>query len=326
MNLKGKNILLITPVLFHYHIVLKEEIEEMGANVLFFPDQPKDALTSLKRKIFTKISHRYYNTIFKKIATENIDFFVLINGKGISRKFILNVRKRNPNAKFITYQWDSLERNNKDRKTNFLYFLDLFNKCYTFDYDDAEKVAQLTYLPNFHTIKSVKQPSIKREIDLLMVATYTEERYSFVRKYANELKKNNIHFKFHLYLPWHHFLLFTFFRRKKILKKNISFSTIKKKKMQELYAKSKAVLDIPYKNQTGYTMRIMEGLANYCHVYTTNKLIINEPFYSANNISVFKLEEFSKIYKSSKNNTFNPQESNVEKLHIKNWIARILKA
>ena len=324
MNIKGKKILLITPILFHYHIVLKEELKNLGASVLFFPDQPKDAFTSLKRKLLPNISHLYYNRILQKIKDEKIDLFLLINGKGISREFLIGLKKLNKKAKFITYQWDSITRNNLDRKTNFLYFLDLFDKCYTFDYDDSNKIKCLNYLPNFHTINNNKDYKYNKFIDLLFVATYSDERYKFILKYKDILETNGVSFHYHLYLPWHHFLRFKFLSKKKISRRYISFYTIEKEKIQKLYINSKAVIDIPYKNQTGYTMRIMEGLANKCHVFTTNILIKKEKFYSNDNLSVFKLDDFLENYNQSKKKVFKLEKNSINHLYINNWITYIL--
>lgn len=321
--LNKKNILLITPILFHYHTALKEELEKMGANVLFFPDQPNDAFTALKRKIFPKISHTYYDKIYEKIKSENIDFFLLINGKGISRNFIEKLRVKNPEAKFITYQWDSIARNNLDRKTNYLYFLDLFDKKYSFDYQDVNSIKDLEYFPTFHTSTAQELTSENKEIDLLMVATYSDERYNFIVNNDVKFRKSNIAFHHHLHLPWHHYLRAVLLQGKKINRKFIQFSTINKNEMQQLYAKSNAVLDIPYANQTGFTMRIMEGLANNCRVFTTNKKIDQEGFYTPNNISVFSENNFCEAFEKSKDVSLQEAPKSVENLYVSNWIQHI---
>ena len=318
--MKGKTILLITPIIFHYHSVLEEELRKMGNKVIFFPDQPSDAFTALKRKIFPKVSKYHYEKIFKKISDEKIDCFLLINGKGITRSFVSKLRKLNPKALFITYQWDSIQRNNLDRKTNFLYFLDLFDKRYSFDYDDVKSVKELNYLPNFHTIEIQKDSTEKKHIDLLLVASYTEERYRFLKKHLNQ---EGLKFYHHLYMPWHHFLRTLILKRKIINTKYIKFSTISKEHLDNLYKSSFATIDIPYENQSGFTMRIMESLAFKCKVFTTNSNLKNETFYTKESICVVNENNFLEVYRNNtkKENTFIHPE--IEKMHISNWIQKV---
>lgn len=318
-----RKVLLITPILFHYHETLIKEFERKEFEVIYFPDQPQGAFTALKRKVFPNIAGTYYAKIFQKIQEEKFDYFLLINGKGITIDFIKKLKKINPNSKFITYQWDSLARNNEERKTDYLYILDYFDKCYTFDYNDSLKIKKLNYLPNFHTIVKTNE-NTRKTIDLFIVASYTRDRYKFLKKYTHLLKRNDYVFYHYLYMPWHHFVRELFLRGKLINPKYIKFKILDKERLEALYKTSKATIDIAYKNQSGFTMRIMESIAYKCKIYTTNKLLEKEKFYRCDDIIFINKDNFfDKFIKNEKNS--NVSENNlIDDFYIKNWINKIL--
>ena len=321
--MKNKKILIIAPLLFHYHQALVDSLAESN-EVLFYPDQPKGALTALKRKISKRFSRAYYEKLFVKVKNLKFDYFLLINGKGVTREFLTKLRKTNRNAKFITYQWDSIERNNIERKTNYLYFLDLFDDCYSFDPNDALSIERLNYLPTFHTINRQKIAKTQRTIDFLMVASYTRERYRFIKSNAYEFKRRNFTFYHHLFIPWHHYLRNIILKGEFANPKYLKFKSLTKESLMELYAKSKSTIDIQYEFQKGFTMRVMEGLAHHCKIYTTNKAIIKENFYDQNTIRIFKLgafwNDFDPTYLGS---DFKPSNYILD-LHISKWIKKVL--
>lgn len=321
--MKNKTILLITPIIFHYHEELIDTLKRAGANVLFFPDQPQGALVALKRKISTKYSIEYYNKIYNKIKKVKIDYFFLINGKGITRKFIQNIKLNNENVRLITYQWDSIMRNKIERKTDYLYILDLFDKCFSFDHKDVNENKKLKYLPNFHTIKHNINTTTFRGIDFLMIASYTEDRYYFVKRMSREFQQKGMIFYNHLYIPWHHYIRNIFLKRKLLNPKYLKFDTIPKNRLEELYINSKATLDIQYANQTGFTMRVMEGLAYGCKIITTNKNIVKENFYSPDSISFFETNSFWKNFESSFLEKKLEENKSIEELYIEQWIKKI---
>jgi len=321
--MKNKTILLITPIIFHYHVELINALKETGANVLFYPDQPQGALVALKRKLSTKYSKEYYDKIYDKIKEVRIDYFFLINGKGITRKFIQKIKQDNKGIKLITYQWDSIARNNLERKTNYLYILDLFDKCFSFDHKDANENKELEYLSNFHTIKNKSNTNMLREIDFLMVGSYTDERYFFVKKMSKEFRQKKIVFYNHLYIPWHHYARNVLLKGKFLNPMYLKYYPISKKVLKKLYLNSKATIDIQHPNQTGFTMRVLEGLAYGCKIITTNKNIVKENFYSADNISIFELNSFWKNLKISFIEKKTDSNKSIDELYIKQWIKKI---
>lgn len=319
--MKNKTILLITPLLFHYHLKIIDELEKKGAKVIFFPDQPEGALTALIRKLNSKVSKKYYDNLYTQIKEVEFDYFFLINGKGITREFIQNLKQQNDRIKLLTYQWDSISRSNKERKTNFLYYIDLFDRCFSFDFKDCNEIEKLEYLPTFHTIdKDFKRKKV-RSNDFLMVASYTDERYEFIKRRVAEEKHKYFHF--HLYIPWHHFIRNLFLKGKFLNPKYLKFHVLSKERLEELYLSSKATIDIPYTYQTGFTMRVMEGLAYGCKIISTNKKIVNEKFYNSNDILVFNTPFFWDVVDMSFINKKVEPNKFVNEFHIKKWIEHI---
>lgn len=321
--MKNKTILLITPILFHYHLRIKDELENKGAKVIFFPDQPQGALTALKRKLSSKVSKKYYDKIYAQIKEIEFDYFFLINGKGITRDFILKLKHQNKRIKLITYQWDSIARSNRERKANFLYFIDLFDRCFSFDYKDSNEIEKLEYLPTFHTIDHKIEREKIRSIDFLLVASYTDERYKFIKRRI--LETNNKNFHFHLYIPWHHYVRNLFLKGTFLNPKYLKFYTLSKEKLEDLYLNSKSTIDIQYIDQTGFTMRVMEGLAYGCKIISTNKKIVLEKFYTSDEILVFEMPFFWDYVEMNYINRKAKPNKLINELHIKKWIDRIFE-
>ncbi|MDJ0645975.1 MAG: hypothetical protein QNJ57_08350 [Flavobacteriaceae bacterium] len=321
--MKNKKILIIAPLMFHYHQALIDELAKNN-RVIYFPDQPKGAFTALKRKVSERFSRRYYEKLLLKVKNEKIDFFLLINGKGITREFIIGLRNSNQSAKFITYQWDSIARNNIERKTNYLYFLDLFDSCYSFDPKDAASIKRLKYLPTYHTVASQSTSEAKRPIDLLMVASYTKERYSFIKSNSKEFKRRNLTFYHHLFIPWHHYVRNSMLKGEFSNPKYLKFRAVTRERLNELYSKSKSTIDLQYEHQKGFTMRIMEGLAHHCKIITSNQEITKESFYDENNIKIFDISSFWKDFNAAFLSTnFRPNRYIVD-LHVSEWIKKVL--
>lgn len=322
--MKNSKILVIAPIMFHYHEALINELKKDN-EIMFFADQPQGALTALLRKVNSNYSSLYYKKILKKIKDFKFDYFLMINGKGVTREFLIELRKLSKNAKFITYQWDSIARNQIERKTDYRYFLDLFDKSYSFDYEDVENIESLDYLPTFHTATQILENWIEREIDYLMVASYTKERYSFVKKVKKEFIKRNLNFACHLYIPWHHYLRNIVMKGEYANPKYLKFHTLSKTEVLNMYLNSKSTIDIQYKYQKGYTMRVIEGLAYGCKIFTTNKDIIKENFYSNNSIKIFDQKDFWKVFDKDflDRKVFKNEE--IEKFNLTNWIENVFK-
>ena len=64
MNLKGKNILLISVKFFNYEILIKHELEKMGASVTLFDERPSNSFFS---KAIIRIKKEMYSGFWGNI-------------------------------------------------------------------------------------------------------------------------------------------------------------------------------------------------------------------------------------------------------------------
>ena len=140
------------PRFFNYPNLISEELNNMGYQVDFFDDRPstnafiKAAIRINKNLIYTYIK-KYFDEIMTKIKNEKYDVVFLISGQSLSfsESMIEQIKKSQPYAKFVLYQWDS--------QTNFPYIKKVqkyFDKCYSFDRRDVEENSSLMFLPLFY--------------------------------------------------------------------------------------------------------------------------------------------------------------------------------
>ena len=73
-------------------------------------------------------------------------------------------------------------------------------------------------------------------------------------------------------------------------KNYIPYDTVKKRVLE-----SRAILEVNQQGQKGYTLRALEALFLEKKLITTNKSIINEDFYSPNNIFVVGIDDWEKL-------------------------------
>jgi hypothetical protein len=282
MYLKNKKVLFIAPHFYDYHLSIKNELESNGASVDYYEERPN----TIKYKIYKKLSKKlksieekkYFDNILNNIKTE-YDIFYLIRGEVISKSFLEKLKNRLPKAKFVMYQWDSVQNNNYIDKIHF------FDKVFTFDMIDAKKY-KINYLPLFYTkeYENLQHNKIK-QYDIVFVGYYHSDRLNIVKKMANYSNDNNLKFKYHIYLD--KLVLLKFILQGNILfsdLKYISTKSLSKNNIIDLYKDTKAVLDIQHNMQNGLTMRTMEVLGSGLKLITTNQNIKNEDFYDENNI------------------------------------------
>ncbi|HEY9262067.1 hypothetical protein [Chitinophaga sp.] len=312
----GKSVLFIGPVFYHYHVALKEEMEEKGAKVSFFPERDYGLKFGFSKRLgpkyFQRKQDQYYHRILEQTQSVQFDYFFLIKGESLSSSFIKVLRERNPGIKCIQYQWDSAKRN------NYLHLLDSFDKTITFDSADAQKY-NLPYHPLFYT-REIAAINAHRVIDydLLMIGTYLPERTAALQKIIKFCNEQSLVLKYHVFLNKVHYYM-QLAKGKRINRDITSFESLSYKEVLNLYARSNVIIDLSNVNQSGLSMRVIEALGAGKKLITTNKQIVHESFYDEDYIRVINIDspvldkEFIKKRSSSVN-----QE--IKKLHISTWL------
>ena len=110
------------PKFFDYPQVIQAELESMGYEVDFYDDRPSTkgivkAVIRVNKKLINGYIKKYFSKMMDEISTQRYDVVLLISGQSLSfsEEMIAEIKKKQPQARFVLYQWDSLK--------NFQYIL-----------------------------------------------------------------------------------------------------------------------------------------------------------------------------------------------------------
>ncbi len=287
-KLKNKKILFFSVKTFDLEKEIKIKLNYLGASVDYYDERPSNSifvkgLLRLKKSLYKRRIKNYYEKILKEIEGKRYDYLFVNRGEVIPAFFLKKYKKKQNNCICIFYTWDSFA-NNK----NPLKILKYFDKKLTFDYFDAKKY-NLKFRPLFYLdyYTQIKKNNIK--YDLLFVGTAHTDRNILVNKVDQWCSKNKL--KCFSYFYSQGILVFLF---KKIFDKSfkkfqlskMSFKSLNKSEIINLYNYSNVILDINHPNQTGLTMRTLECIGSRRKMITTNSDIKNYSFYNPNNIYI----------------------------------------
>lgn len=326
MQLRDKKILYISPKFFEYEIKIKEELEDLGANVDFFDERPaNDFITKvfirlkLKSLIKKKI-YEYYKNIYSFILNKKYDFVFVVSPETLSYREVAKIKELQTNAQFILYMWDSFENKNSFNT------IELFDKVFSFDSRDAKKY-NLRFLPLFYTKEYKKKANYQNyKYDLSFIATAHSDRYKISNEIKYIIEKNNLSVYYYFYLP----SIIMYFIRKLFIPKyfygklsEFSFSPLTHNKIIEIFDNSKVILDINHPLQFGLTMRSIECLGAEKKLITTNQNIRDYDFYNSNNILIINRENINIDVDFFEKKYENLSDDLYEKYSLNNWLKNI---
>lgn len=326
--LANKKIILISVKFFNYEVLIKQELEKMGASVTLFDERPSNSFLSkaiirVKKEFYKNEINRYYNELIKKLKGQKIDYLLLIKGEAIPKFFLEFLRSENPTMRMIYYTYDSF-KNNK----NGLEIMEMFDYSFTFDSNDAAKY-NMRFRPLFF-VEDYSALYLKNDkeykYDLAFIGTAHSDRYSIAETARSWCSKNS--FKMFCFYFSPSKLLFNI---KKLTEKSfrsfdkskISFSSLSHSEIISIYRDSKAILDINHPGQNGLTMRTFEALGAGRKLITTNANIKNYPFYNSDNICIINREApiFEKEFFEKE---FTPIDEEIyHSMSIQGWIEEI---
>lgn len=290
-DLRGKKILFFSVQTFNLEKEIIKKLEQRGAIVTYYDERPANnnftkGIIRIYRGFLQKKIHQYYNRILKEIKEQKFDFLLVNRGEVITQFFLEKFIEQQPQCTRIFYTWDSFK--NHSHPTT---ILNLFHKRFTFDRIDAQKYnigfRPLYFMDRYREVFSEKEQPIK--YDLLFLGTAHSDRYIISTKIAEWCKKN--HLTSYCYYYMHGKLVYYY---KRIFDKTfktfdinkLSFKSLTTDQIIDLYKQSKVVLDINHPGQIGLTMRTFETIGAAKKMITTNKDIVNYPFYNPNNIMI----------------------------------------
>lgn len=280
-----KRVLFISPNFFSYSEIIKKKLIEKGYEVDWFDDRPstniidKCILRVNRNLLKSKIKRYFYNNIYESMKKKNYDIVFVILGQSFNQEMFNDLRRINPNARYVLYLWDSVK--------NFPHILDLyqaFDETYSFDTLDCEKY-NFKFLPLFYNEEKKDNSSIK--YDVTFIGTIKKGKLSQFKKIEKELNNQYSNNYFYLYLQSKLVYLYNKIFNKEFKHSRINDFKYKKISYDEnnrIILNSKIILDIPMANQNGLSMRTFECLGYHKKLITTNPNVLNYDFYKEENI------------------------------------------
>lgn len=274
IDLKGKKILLIGIGFYDYEDEIKRKLISYGAVVSYFSSSYNSIFKRLLDRLHLFFGEQYLSRHYLLKLISNLDggadFVIIIKAENFMQVHIDELKKKNPNAKFLLYLWDSLER-----LYNKKLLLNNFKNIVTFDRLDSIKYG-LAFRPLFYREKNeIKLNDI--EYDVSFVGFDHSNRYPIISKIKRQLE--NAGKKYKIVLVNGKFSIFIGrYITHRIKKEDIAIfknENISYLQYMKIMGKSQAIIDISHPKQSGLTMRTIEVICNGKKLITTNKDIEN---------------------------------------------------
>ncbi|WP_300363794.1 hypothetical protein [Fusobacterium sp.] len=302
--MKNKKILLSQDLSFgtEYLNEILQELKKRFEEVYTIEHELGEFKKNFNYKFFREITKkfkeknvlkRYFYKYEKIKIKENlkkysaIDYFFIIGNRDFSPYFFKILKELNPQIKIILFLWDKLEYScwNAER----IKYIDF---VFSYDREDARK-NNFIFRPTFYIKECLKEIPEKKEYALYYVgALRDKKRYKYILTIKNHLDNLGLKSFLKLYVDKNNK---KYLENKKTRELFISNKISYLENLKNL-KKSRAVLDIKYKNQKGLTLRVYEALAMDIKIITDNDDIKNYDFYNEKNIKIINnINEIEKI-------------------------------
>jgi hypothetical protein len=245
---------------------------------------------------------------------------LLVKGDGITLSTLRQIRSRAPNARVILYLWDGVK--------NVPGAMELstgVDRCVTFDPADAEKFGW-DFLPLF-----IRQPpcmlsqNLENSIDWSFVGSVHSDRHRILRQLVDNFGGNRWHV--HAYVP-------TVLARLRYAlgdlglifpsKVKLTNKVLSSPEIDDIRARSTAVIDIHHPRQVGLTMRTLETLLQGRKLITTNETLKMYDLYHPSRVAVLDRNN-PQIDPRFLQTPFEPISDEVsQRYYIDNWLTRLI--
>lgn len=326
-----KRILLIMPNFFGYPKEIIKEAEQMGYKVDFYDDRPSTnafvkAIIRINKNAIGTYIRKYYEKIKQEIADVKYDIVFVISGQSLSfeEDMIAELRELQSQAKFVLYQWDSVK--------NFPYIERMqkyFDKCYSFEKGDCEGRENVEFLPLFYIdkYKTIAEREVSKvDYEYCFIGTAHPKKYKFISEMVEKLKVLNKEMFIYFFFPSP--IVFIY---RKICNKELRgahygdfhYTSLSSEEIDNIWTRSKCILDSPQAGQTGLTIRTLEALGAKRKLITANADVVNYDFYREENIYVYDGSDFDYNSAFFKKEYQNISEELYEKYSLKSWLSKM---
>jgi hypothetical protein len=291
---------------------MQQTLRELGYDVSWIANRelPMDYHgTRSKLKILRRIYFilffqqiRYLKRELKKYKEIRFDIIFSINCHVICPYLFRELRRRNPEIRSILFLWDSLTMYSWEKEIRY------FNEVYTFDPVDSKKL-KIRYKPNFFIKR--KETQNNKEYDIFFAGKFNYYRLLIIEKLIIKFDNAGIKSFIKLWPAYkiflHNVLIYTTLKKLKtsylwikkyinnyeavtgilerpfIVRNKLAYDVI-----QNYASCSNVILDLSFEEQSGYSHRLIDALANGKKILTTNAAIMSEEFYNSEQMKILK--------------------------------------
>lgn len=327
--MENKRVLYIGTPFFGYYKHIIKEFENQGYSVDYYNDRPSEnafikGLIKIKKSLVNNIINEYFKKILSETKSKKYDLVFIVNCKVFSSDMINDLKESQKSAKFILYMWDSIEL-----YPNVNDLIPSFDKVYSFDLDDCEKIEMMNFLPLFYC-KEYEQigSDNTQEImyDILSVCTAHPNRYKMMSKLFPQLESKGIKVFSYMFLNKFQYLYNKVFVNefKKAKMNEFKFIPLSYEENLKAISQSKSIFDMQHNKQSGLTMRTVETLGAKRKLITSNTNIKRYDFYNENNIFILEDECLEGIDEFISKNYEDINQDIYEKYSLRSWIETIV--
>lgn len=328
--MQKKRVLYIGTPIFNYHKQIITEFEKQGYIVDYYNDRPSESalvkgIIKIKRNMINALIQRYFTKIMSETKSKKYDLVFIVNCKVFAPEMIQQLKNSQSSARFVLYMWDSLTLYPNSKE-----LIPLFDKAYSFDLEDCERITTLAFLPLFYckTYEIVGQDlnTTKREYDIISVCTAHPNRYKMMRNLFPSLEMKGINIFSYMFLNktqyWYNRIFIEEFKDAK--SSEFKFKPLSEKENLSILRKANSVFDMQHNKQSGLTMRTIETLGAKRKLITSNINIKKYDFYNSNNIFILDEQNWSGIEEFIKREYEEIDDAIYRKYSLRNWIKSIV--
>lgn len=279
-------ILFLAPNFYGYCSHVYNYLVQDGNDVdlVNYPDSFLFRLVTTLGGLYCKPAERMRANYFSKLKRSldnHYDCIFAIRGSDIPDFFYYFLKEKYPNARYIQYLWDDVSLDPRSLDT-----VKYYDKILSFNPADCKQYG-FVFRPFFYN-ESIPVKTENKDIDIMMIGSYTERRFTLLKQLDHYIKQYRINSL--IIIRASIFLFLTKFEhipyRRYFRSKGISYT-----EMLQLLGRSKSCIEICYEGQNGLSTRQFEALYTRTKVITNNKNVVDYDFYHPDNIFVFNDEK-----------------------------------
>lgn len=314
-----KRILFIGLDYHGYTTAIARELEQSYGKVDYYSIQPRDfkfkAIRRISPKRWQGMLDSHHAKIINSLNNKRYDLVIFIQAHQISNDNLRKLKQSQSTAKFVLYNWDSIKTHDYTDKTW------AFDRILTFDPDDAENLG-VQYLPLFclPEFYQLDRASVKKS-DIYFVGNIgSMRRFCALEHFASYCMNSGISFRsYQVASPYIYLKVLLSLHNPSPLR----LSSVTPLEIADIMRSTTAVFDFANHIQSGLTMRTIENLCAGLKIITSNRRVMDEPFYSPDRILVYDDLDFSGVKEFLSKPLVSPGER-FKHYHLPSFVQRLV--